>query len=151
MMRLRQIHENDAPSLRATRAETWLTVYRALWRFLSLSYSNIFLVQAARQIQRKVTCAFSKLFCLQTKISRVILGTFLWGASQIEINACSFRFWKREAWEKSVARDWLESRFWHDAPFSSFVRSLDVFRCFCDLRIFVEKKQVQAQRGECDE
>ena len=34
----------------------------------------------------------------------------------------------------SPENDW-DQGFGHDAPFSSFVRWIDVFRCFCDLLI----------------
>ena len=43
---------------------------------LSLSYSNIFLVQAASEIERKVLGAFSVNFLLQMQISRDIIGAF---------------------------------------------------------------------------
>ena len=43
---------------------------------LSLSYSNIFLVQAAGQKLRKVLGGVSENLSLQIRISRDILGTF---------------------------------------------------------------------------
>ena len=66
------------------------------------------------------------------KISRVILGTFSWEASRMEIKVCSFRFCKYGVWEKSVAGEWPSLRFWSwrsilefcslDRRFSMFLR-----------------------------
>ena len=79
--------KRNAPSLRAPRAETRLTVYRAL-----------------RSVA-KVACAFSKNIFSKMKISRDPVDIFCWEASNLEFFACRFRFWRRDVWENSVARE----------------------------------------------
>ena len=44
------------------------------------------------------------------KISRSIIGRFSREASKININACSFRFWKREGPENLFQKDWTGPR-----------------------------------------
>ena len=78
----------------------------------------------------KVIGAFSKNIFTKMKISRAPVDRFCWEASNLELFACRFRFWRREVWENSVAREravyglakW--TKFWEKCP---LVRRSSIF------------------------
>ena len=61
--------------------------------------------------------------------------------SQVGFAMYRFGWCEREVQENSVAREWVDSRFWKCAPFSEMLRSLDDFYTFCTLPILTDQER----------
>ena len=107
-----------APSLRATRAGTRLTVYRA-----HTSYST-----TARQIVAKSGSAFRENSNTKLKISRSLLLRIWWTSSRMAITHVSWDLPSERSGKNNVAGERPRPKFSKCSARSSFVYWINVFR-----------------------